>query len=140
MYENGRGVSRDYAKALTFYRKAADQGLASAEYNLGLMFDKGRGVQQDYAEAVRWYRKSANQGNTRAQLNLGVKYAEGEGVPQDYVQAHLWFSLAATRSLSAADKETRDEAIENCDLVASMMTTSQIAEAQKLAGDWMPSK
>jgi TPR repeat protein len=103
------------------------------------MYDNGRGVPPDYTEAVRWYRKSASQGNTRAQLNLGVKYAKGEGVHQDYVQAHLWFSLAASRSFSAADREIRDEAVENCDLVASMMTTSQIAEAHKLARDWRPS-
>ena len=37
MYDNGHGVPQDYAQALTWYRKAADQGYAAAQFNLGSM-------------------------------------------------------------------------------------------------------
>ena len=37
----------------------AEQGLAGAQYNLGLMYANGIGVPQNYAEAVSWYRLAA---------------------------------------------------------------------------------
>jgi TPR repeat protein len=49
-----------------WYRKAADQGYAAAQYNLGVCYDNGGGVVQDKAEAVKWYRKAADQGNVEA--------------------------------------------------------------------------
>ena len=52
----GRG---DYETALREWRPLAEQGLAVAQFNLGLMYDEGQGVPQDYAEAVKWYRKAA---------------------------------------------------------------------------------
>ncbi|MCH8166953.1 MAG: sel1 repeat family protein, partial [Proteobacteria bacterium] len=61
----------DYMAALRDFRKAADQGLAPAQYVLGVMYHHGRGVAQDYAEAVKWYRRAADQGNANAQFNLG---------------------------------------------------------------------
>ena len=45
----------------------AEQGVAEAQFNLGMMYDSGQGVRQDYAEAFRWYRKAADQGYTEAQ-------------------------------------------------------------------------
>ena len=85
-----------------------------------------------YAKAIRWYLKSAEQGNADAQYRLGDMYHTCEGVTQDYVQAHMWFNLAESR-FTAAEKESRDEAISNRDRLASKMTSAQIAETQKLA-------
>ena len=69
-------------------RKAADQGVASAQYNLGGMYYRGEGVAQDYTQALFWYRKAADQGDAYAQYNLGGMYDRGEGVAQNFVQAH----------------------------------------------------
>jgi hypothetical protein len=89
-------------------------------------------VPQDDAEAVNWYRKAAAQGYSDAQFNLGIMYQNGLGIPQDYVQAHMWFNLAAM---------TGDQgAAENRNIVAGLMTPAQIAEAQKLAREWKPTK
>ncbi len=49
----------------------ADQGDASAQFNLGIMCGHGEGVPQDYAEAAKWYRLAAEQGNVKAQFKLG---------------------------------------------------------------------
>jgi TPR repeat protein len=133
MYREGRGVAQDYAVAAVWYRKAADQGDASAQNNLGFMYHRGRGVPQDYAAAAVWYRKAADQGNASAQNDLGFMYGEGRGVPQDYVQAHMWFDIAAA---NLAIKQERDTAVRNRDKVAAKMTPAQIAEAQKLAREW----
>ena len=77
----------DYAEALKWYHKAAEQGHAAAQNSLGWMYQKGKGVPQDHAEAVKRYRKSAEQGDEAAQYNLGRTYQKGEGVPQSDAEA-----------------------------------------------------
>ena len=52
MYENGRGVAKDEARAVELYQAAADQGLAAAQCYLGVMYENGRGVAKDEARAV----------------------------------------------------------------------------------------
>ena len=39
--ERGEGVKQDYKKAVEWFQKAADQGYASAQYNLGLRYANG---------------------------------------------------------------------------------------------------
>ena len=70
MYEIGRGVEQDYNKAAGWYSKAADQGNAIAQHNLGLMYEKGIGVKKDVDKAAEWYRKAAGQGNEKAKEGL----------------------------------------------------------------------
>jgi len=64
--QTGRGAMQDYAEAIQWYRKAAEQGHANGQCNLGVMYANGRGVMQDYAEAIQWYRKAAEQGVVNA--------------------------------------------------------------------------
>ena len=59
LFDQGKGVPQEYGEAVAWYRKAAKQGHASAQFNLGVMFDGGQGVPQEYGEAVAWYRKAA---------------------------------------------------------------------------------
>jgi hypothetical protein len=130
MCHDGQGVPQDYNEAVKWFRKAAEQGYAKAQFNFGVMYRRGHGVQQDNTEAVKLYRKAAEQGFAEAQLNLGVMYAEGQGVQQDFVQAHMWIDLAA----ASGDRS----AVKDREIVASKMTPSQIAEAQRLAKEWKP--
>src|ERR1039458_1544534 len=125
-------VRGDYATALRLWRSLADQGDASAQSNLGLMYSEGRGAPQDYTEAMKWYRRAADQGLPSAQFNLGKMYRKGNGVPQDYVLAHMWLNLSTAQGYQ--------DAITNRDIVARHMTPAQIAEAQKLAREWKPTK
>src|SRR5207247_6054497 len=81
-YHTGDGVPRDYAQAFQWFRKAADQGDATARSNLGFMYQNGEGVGRDPALAVQWWHRAAEQGNTSSQYNLGVAYNNGEGVAQ----------------------------------------------------------
>jgi TPR repeat protein len=71
LYEQGKGVQQDFKQALVWYRKAADQGLATSQCSLGGMYFKGQGVQQDDTQAAAWLRKAADQGHTMAHLCLG---------------------------------------------------------------------
>jgi len=129
LYRFGWGVPQDYGEAVRWYRLAADQGFADAQFTLGVMYAKGQGVPQDVAEAGRWYRLAAVQGHATAQFNLGILHGKGQGVLQDYVQAHMWASLAAAQNEKNATKFR--------DTLAKQMTPEQIAEAQRLAREWL---
>ena len=132
IYAYGRGVPQDDVEAVRWYRLAAVQGYAYAQQSLGLMCEDGRGVPQDHPEAVRWYRLAAEQGDAYAQYRLGSMYEDGRGMPQDYLHAHKWFNLAASGSM--------DRAMQGRDRVASRMTSSLLAEAQRLAREWRPTE
>ncbi|MFT5804561.1 MAG: TPR repeat protein, partial [Candidatus Paceibacteria bacterium] len=69
------------------------------------------------------------QGHASAQVNLGVMYNKGQGVLEDYVKAHMWFNLSASQGNEVAKK--------NRDIVAGMMTPAHIADAQKMAREWL---
>jgi len=97
----------DYAAALKEWRPLAEQGDASAQFNLGLMYAEGQGVPQDHAEAVKWYRRAAEQGHAGAQNNLGGMYAEGKGVLQDHAEAVKWFRRAAEQGFSPRPEQSR---------------------------------
>ena len=103
---NSRGVShynkQEYEQAVDFFRKASEQGHATAQFNLGICYDYGQGVAQDYNEAVKWYRKAAEQGYARAQYNLGVCYKNGQGVAKDYNEAVKWYRKAAEQGYADA--------------------------------------
>jgi TPR repeat protein len=124
------GAPQNPAEALKELRKNAEQGDPNAQYMLALTYDVGVGAAQDFAEAAIWYRKAAEQGHAGAQFNLGHLYADGRGVTLDLVQAHMWLNLAAAGSQPGA-RNGRD-------LVAKKMTRSQIAEALRLAREWLP--
>ena len=85
----------DYETALNEWHPLAEQGNASAQTNLGIMYQHGRGVEQNEAEAVRWYLPAAEQGNATAQSNLGIMYQQGRGVEQNDAEAFRWYLLAA---------------------------------------------
>jgi TPR repeat protein len=82
MCESGHGVPQDHAEAVYWYRLAAEQGNAVAQYNLGAALEAGLGVPQNYIEAIGWYRKAARQNNAAAQFNLGTMYYCHRGVPR----------------------------------------------------------
>jgi len=133
MYHRGKGVPQDYAKAVKWYRTAAEQGHAFAQFSLGGTYHTGKGVSKDVAEAMKWYRKAADQGLEQGQIVLGMMYSYGSGVPKDHVRAHMWFHILASRLPGA---ERRGYAKARDDL-AARMTPEQVAEAERLAREWV---
>ena len=63
MYTNGHGVTQDYKQAVKWYRKAAEQGHASAQYGLALKYYFGEGVTQDYVLTHMWFNIAAASGH-----------------------------------------------------------------------------
>jgi hypothetical protein len=122
--------------------KAAKQGNAVSQFSLAAMnypigdltFDPSKG---NLNEALVWYRRAADQGDVDALVAMGMAYAGGIGVPQDYVEAHKCYNVAAPRSKYG---DIRNDIMKRRDDLALKMTPAQIAEAQKLAREWKPSK
>ena len=140
LYAEGRGVRQDIAEATRLFRKSAEKGHADGQFALGTLFEKGVGVPQSHGEAARWYRKAAEQGLASAQNNLGLLYQKGSGVPRNYVKAHLWFGLSAQwyERASTLPLQERRRAVANRDAVAKLMTSAEIAKAERLARAWRP--
>jgi TPR repeat protein len=92
----------DYDTAYNIYYDLANQGDASAQYQLGLLYYQGLGIGQNYDEASHWYQQSGAQGNADAQYSLGNMFLMGEGVSQDDTKAIAWYEKAAEQGHVAA--------------------------------------
>ena len=99
---NSTDVSPNNTRVAKWYRQAAEQGNALAQYKLGECYYLGYGVRQDYAEAVNWFRKATEQGNAPAQYKLGECYYLGYGVHQDKTEAAKWYRQAAEQGNAPA--------------------------------------
>eukprot|EP00472_Partenskyella_glossopodia_P004717 CAMPEP_0197526442 /NCGR_PEP_ID=MMETSP1318-20131121/17834_1 /TAXON_ID=552666 /ORGANISM="Partenskyella glossopodia, Strain RCC365" /LENGTH=413 /DNA_ID=CAMNT_0043080605 /DNA_START=465 /DNA_END=1706 /DNA_ORIENTATION=+ len=87
------GISLE--KALMYYRKAATNGHALANVQLGNCYHVGHGVELDHSRAVGWYRKAASMGNATGQRCLGSCYHFGHGVQRDFRLALKWYKKSA---------------------------------------------
>ena len=150
-------------------RKAAEQGDAVAQNNLGLAYVNGQNVPQNYAEAVKWFRKAAEQGNTEAEINLGLAYVNGQGIPQNYIEGTKWLRMAAERGNANAQcnlgnayfygdrgvskdrveaykwyilaaSSGHEESIRYRNDLAHDLPPEQVAEGQKRATEFVPKK
>jgi TPR repeat protein len=92
-YADGFGVEQDLAVAVSWYRKAAENGYALAQLALARCLSKGLGVAPDQGEALEWFRKAADQGNSEGLAELGCHYAFGE----NWEEAVKWFIKASER-------------------------------------------
>ena len=57
MYEDGKGVEKDLAKAVEWYQKSAEQGDSTYQWLLGSMYECGEIVEKNFSKAVEWYQK-----------------------------------------------------------------------------------
>ncbi len=156
----------DYAAAMRELRPLAEQGLASAQFKLGLLYDNGLGVPKDDVQARKWYEKAATQGHAEAQVNLGAMLVYARGGPQDYKMAIYWFRLSANQGNDLAQRKLglmyeRGDGVQQDfvraymwyslgaakggeagvrlrDAIAKRMDPDQIAEAQRQAREWKP--
>jgi len=131
LYRNGRGLPQSLTDARLWYARAAAQGLASAQNemgvtapspeeamqwylkaaaqsfapamnNIGVLYSQGRGVAKNWVTAVEWYQKAADLGSASAQNNLGYAYVTGRGVTQNDSVAYSWFEKAAWQGFAPA--------------------------------------
>lgn len=70
MYANGQGVAQNYQQALVWYQKAANQGFAPAQHDLGVMYYKGHGVATNYQQAKALWQKVLAQPDTEDNVKV----------------------------------------------------------------------
>ena len=93
--------------ATAHIRKAAEQGDAEAQTELGSMYEFGRNypIKQSLEQAAVWYRKAAEQGNSEAQFKLGEFYSHhlhSSDIAEDDAQAAAWYRKAAEQGFDYA--------------------------------------
>jgi uncharacterized protein len=139
MYVQGLGVEQNYQEAAKWFERASEQSVEEALSNtgafeaghLGRKFPVLAGASSPTMET---YREGIVYTLATAKGALGELYAMGLGVPRDYVRAHKWLNLAAA-SLPPGDE--RDYFAESRDYLALQMSPHEIAEAQRMAREWL---
>jgi TPR repeat protein len=101
-YKDGLGVKQSYEMARMLFELAAQQGDASAMYDLGVMYDHGQGVEQSGDKAREWYEQAAVLGDAAAMYNLGHMYDRGNGVEQSYEKAKEYYVRAVREGDASA--------------------------------------
>ena len=91
-----------FAESLRWFRLAAEQGVALAQYKLGAAYGGGSGVPKDVNESTRWFQRAAEQGLVEAQVQLALRYELGTGVAQNRAEAIRLYRLAAAQGNALA--------------------------------------
>jgi len=89
------GFPLDPVRGVLWYRRAAEAGLAEAQFNLAHCLATGNGTARDDVAALGWMLRAAEQELPSAQFLAGVMYAEGVGTAVDRDQAVTWLRRAA---------------------------------------------
>ncbi|MCZ6719489.1 MAG: tetratricopeptide repeat protein [Gammaproteobacteria bacterium] len=129
IYFSGDGVKADIAIATEWARKAEEHNDPDAAYQLANSYRIGPGPKNKMREAVRLYDRAASMGHRTAPAALATMYRYGEGIERDMVRAYMWYFLVASRY--------QDTAATSRDFIAKEMTPTQIAEAERLAREWL---
>ncbi|MBF0412596.1 MAG: SEL1-like repeat protein [Desulfamplus sp.] len=85
-----------------WFKKAAEQGVPEAQFNVGTAYYHGNFVAKDEEKAFEWYMKAAEQGVPEAQFNVGTAYSRGVGVTENKLKAFEWFKKAAEQGVPEA--------------------------------------
>ena len=101
-YADGFGVEQDLAVAVSWYRKAAENGYALAQLALARCLSKGLGVAPDQGEALEWFRKAAAGGDSSALCHLGNCFEIGYALPKDVDMALALYRQSAAQDFPLA--------------------------------------
>ncbi len=101
-YKEGKNILTDTSEDLKWCRKAAEQDLVSAQYDLGNLHINGNGIPRNYDEAAKWFYRAAVRGHATAQYNLGIMYTNGFGVSKNHAEGVKWYHKAAKQGLKSA--------------------------------------
>lgn len=91
--------------ALDLYTKAANKGLAEAQFQLGKMYYLGESGSKDYSSASMWFKRAARQRHAKAEYGLATCYMNGDGLPVNYDQALMYMKASALRGYVPAQRK-----------------------------------
>ena len=102
IYNWGKGVAKDYSRAMAAYKVGGEGGDAMCQHMVGMMYYHGFGVAVGYTQARAWFEKAAAQHQSNAVGMLGVMYDAGLGVTPSWRRARVLFERAIELGSSRA--------------------------------------
>lgn len=146
MYGDASKIQSDknYAEAAKWYRMAAEQGCAKAQYRMSNLSGLGWGVPRNEIESMKWLRKAAEQGDVWSQRMMYTVLANhplnSRDTAEAYIEAYKWFSLQAQNHEveEVSVPEAWSESSFHVKGLQMFMTPTQIAEAKKRVLEWKP--
>jgi hypothetical protein len=113
MYNSGTAKTAPWHRlAAPFMKKAADSGIADAQYEYGRMCDCDDGAEGWRADAITYYQKGAAKGNSNCCLALAIFYEFGDGVPKNLSKAaELYKKSAAHGDANAVEGLKRVQSV-----------------------------
>ena len=98
--------AKDYDAAKLILMPLAQDGDASAQFYVGVLYAFGYGVELNESTAADWFELSAAQGNAKAQFNAGRAYYKGVGRQIDLAKALAYFEASARQCLAESQAIT----------------------------------
>jgi TPR repeat protein len=126
LYQKGVGVEPDAVAASHWLGKAAQQGMAEAQFEYAVVLLRGLGLTRDEPKAVPYLRSAAQKGLVTAQNRLAYVYSEGVSVEKSPLEAAKWRLIAKAGGL-------KDPAL---DAVVEKLPKEQRLAAEKAATEW----
>jgi len=125
--------STNYANALAWLTKAAQQGLVAAQVQLAYLYESGpesydesaKGIQRDPVAARKWWTEASHGGDGTASCHLGKAARDGRDVQQDTVQAEIWYR-------KAVDQKNTECMLELATLLSKTPSQNNLLESQQL--------
>ena len=118
-YDPSDDSGKDPAKAADWYEKAAAQGLADAQFSLGVMYLKGVGVSKDINRAAQLIHLAANQGQEQA-IVKSVAFNSIQRYERLLSQEPGTADIYYNRAMEYYQLEQFDKVIEDCDRAIAM--------------------
>ena len=132
------GAAQDYAQALVWYQRAAEQSHSLAQFNLAQMYAEGQGVPRNEAQSRLWMQRSAELGDAGAQHSMGMHFHRAsvqgrrEAAPESRIQAYKWLQLAAAQGYRGSAAASG--------FVTLHMTREDVTEAKRRVAAFVPAQ
>ena len=98
MNYEGKYLEKNINTSINYYKRASDQNVPEAQYNLARIYHYGIDVECDIDQAIHYYQLAANQNFTLANLNLGVIYSNKNLSVYDIEKAIHYYTIAANQN------------------------------------------
>ena len=145
-YSQGKLVEQDSAKALGYFREAAEKGHQGAQLLSGFLFYHGTGTANglpDYRQAAKWLSISAGNGDPMGQFLWAALLYRGLSVDKDIDMAVAWYRKAASANHRMAQSAlavhlghsgNREEKVEALKLLMILESCGYPAASENLTG------
>lgn len=109
MYQQGRGVKRDYAVAMLWFEAAEEKGYLRAKANIGFLYEFGYGVEKNYVKAWGFYKDALDLGYQAAAKSINEIFTKADGkelfriaclyqAKRDFENELIWLTKADEKS------------------------------------------